>query len=86
MPEILEQVNTDKVAYLSIDMNCAEPEIAAAEFFWDKLAPSTPVLLDDYGWAKHIEQKRAFDQFAIRKGIEILSLPTGQGLFFKPSK
>ena len=84
IPDTLEQVSTNKVAYLSIDMNCAEPEIAAAEFFWEKLVPGAPVVLDDYGWSKHYEQKKAFDLFAERKGIEILSLPTGQGLFIKP--
>ena len=74
-----------RVCYLSIDMNCVGPEIAAAEFFWDRLVSGAVVLLDDYGagvW--HLAQKRAFDEFARRKGVEILSLPTCQGLLIKP--
>jgi O-methyltransferase len=83
VPDTLPQVKATKVAYLSIDMNCVEPEIAAAEFFWDKLAPGAVIVLDDYGWSQHILQKRAFDEFALRKNVRILSMPTGQGLILK---
>jgi hypothetical protein len=65
-------------------MNCVAPEIAAAEYFWDKLVPGAVVILDDYGWEAHYEQKLAFDRFAARKGVMVLTLPTGQGLIFKP--
>ena len=84
VPETLPQVKTAKVCYLSIDMNCAAPEIAAAEYFWDKLVSGAVIVLDDYGWGGHEEQKLAFDSFAARKGVMVLSLPTGQGLIFKP--
>jgi O-methyltransferase len=83
VPDTLPSVKTDKVSFLSIDMNCAFPEIAAIEFFWDKLVSGAIVVLDDYGSPNHIVQKREFDKFASRKGIDILSLPTGQGLIFK---
>jgi O-methyltransferase len=83
VPETLNQVSIGKVAYLSIDMNCTAPEIAAAEFFWDKLVPGGFVLLDDYGWEGHIEQKKAFDEFARQRGTRVLCLPTGQGVLFK---
>jgi hypothetical protein len=84
VPDTLVEVSTNKVCYLSIDMNCVEPEIAAAEFFWDKLVSGAVMVLDDYGWKKHIHQKHAFDEFAKTKGVQVLSLPTGQGLIFKP--
>jgi len=84
VPDTLSQVTSEKISYLSIDMNCAEPEIAAAEFFWDRMVRSAAMLLDDYGWAGHIVQKRAFDRFADQRGVPILSLPTGQGLILKP--
>jgi len=84
IPNTLTEVESDKVSFLSIDLNCAEPEIAAAEFFWDKLVAGAAIVLDDYGWAKHIVQKRAFDDFAKRNGVPILTLPTGQGLILKP--
>jgi hypothetical protein len=84
VPETLPQAKATRICYLSIDMNCAAPEIAAAEYFWDKLVPGAVIVLDDYGWEAHYEQKLAFDQFAARKGVMVLSLPTGQGLIFKP--
>jgi hypothetical protein len=84
VPDTLPLVKADKVAYLSIDMNCAEPEIAAAEFFWEKMSSGAVAVLDDYGWPDHIVQKRAFDRFAEAKGVRVLALPTGQGLLIKP--
>jgi len=83
VPETLPLVKAAKVCYLSIDMNCAAPEIAAAEYFWDKLVPGAVIVLDDYGWQLHYEQKEAFDRFAAQKGVRVLALPTGQGLIFK---
>ena len=84
VPETLPQVKATKVCYLSIDMNCVAPEIAAAEYFWDKLVRGAVMVLDDYGWEAHYEQKMAFDRFAAQKGVMVLGLPTGQGLVFKP--
>jgi O-methyltransferase len=84
VPGTLPLVKAQQVSYLSLDMNCAAPEIAAAEFFWDKLVSGGVMLLDDYGWAMHVNQKLAHDEFASRKGVPILSLPTGQGMVIKP--
>jgi hypothetical protein len=77
-------VKIDKVAFISIDMNCVLPEVAAAEHFWDRMAPGAVMLLDDYGFVSYEEQKRGFDKFAADKGVEILALPTGQGIIIKP--
>ena len=84
VPETLTEVGADKVSFLSIDMNSREPEIAAAEYFWDRLVSGATIVLDDYGWRKHYEQKIAFDEFAKKRGVQVLALPTGQGLLFKP--
>ncbi len=84
VPDSLNECKAQKICYLSIDMNSAVPEIAAAEFFWDKLVKGGIMILDDYGFPMHIFQKKAFDEFALRKGVQILSLPTGQGIVFKP--
>lgn len=84
VPDTLSECDTRKVCYLSIDMNVVAPEIAAANFFWDKLASGAVMILDDYGFPAHIAQKKAFDAFAREKGVEILYIPTGQGIIFKP--
>lgn len=83
VPDTLADAGVGKVAYLSIDMNVAEAERAAMEFFWDKLVPGAPVVLDDYAWAGCESQKAAIDRFAAGVGTSVLSLPTGQGLMVK---
>jgi O-methyltransferase len=85
VPDTLILCKAEKIVYLSIDMNVAAPEIAAANYFWDKIVGGGIIMLDDYGFAPHIEQKLAFDAWAKEKNIEILSLPTGQGVIIKPN-
>ena len=84
VPETLSQVDTDKVCFLSIDMNIVAPEIAAAEYFWDKMVKGGMIILESYGWDWHLPQKEAFDEFAKKMSVKILSLPTGQGLIIRP--
>jgi O-methyltransferase len=85
VPKTLADVDSNRIAYLSIDMNCVEPEIAAAEFFWDKISAGGLILLDDYCYSEHYKlQNKAFDEFAARRNVQVLALPTGQGLIFKP--
>jgi O-methyltransferase len=72
-----------QVAYLSIDMNIVVPEIAAIEFFWNRLAPGAVVLLDDYGWSTHTAQREAFDAFARSHDVMVLTVPTGQGIIIR---
>lgn len=83
VPEILETIEFGAVAFLHIDMNCALPERTALEFFWDRLSAGAIVLFDDYTYYGHDYQQDALDSFATAKGIEILSLPTGQGLLVR---
>ena len=85
VPDTLPQMTAETVSYLSIDMNAAGPEVAAAEHFWERLAGGAAVILDDYGWRRYAAQREAFDAFAARHGVPILALPTGQGLIVKPS-
>lgn len=83
VPETLNQVRSEKICYLSIDMNCIAPEIAALDFFWDKLVSGAIVLLDDYGRSPFFEHKPVYDKYLESKGKSILSLPTGQGIIIK---
>ena len=83
VPDTLPECDAPKICYLSIDMNCVAPEIAAANYFWDKIVKGGVIILDDYGFPMHINQKLAFDKFAKEKSVEILCLPTGQGIIIK---
>lgn len=84
IPETLPGVKSDAIAYLSIDLNNYQPEIAAIHYFWDKLVMGAMVVLDDYAYSnKYVNQRTEWDKFAVEKGIKILCLPTGQGLIIK---
>ncbi len=84
VPDTLPLVTTEKVSFLSIDMNAVMPEIAAAEYFWPRLVPGAIMILDDYGSPPHAAQQVAFNAFAAQRGLQVLMLPTGQGLLIRP--
>ncbi len=83
VPAILPQIPLKEIAFAHLDMNSAAPECAALEFFWPLLSVRGLILLDDYAFFRSNPQGDALDSVAHRLGIEILSLPTGQGLILK---
>ena len=83
VPDVLSKLNLGSLAFLHLDMNCAYPERAALEYLWDRLSPGAVVLLDDYSYLGQQEQTLALDAAASAVGVEILTLPTGQGLIVK---
>jgi hypothetical protein len=83
VPEVLAGLPVSEVAFLHIDMNCAYPERAALEFFWPRLSPGAIVLLDDYAYYGHEEQGIRMRETCRNFGVEILALPTGQGLILR---
>ena len=68
---------------MSIDMNSVNPEVAALDYFWDKLSKGGMIILDDYAYVTCDLQYEAHNNWAKGKGIKILTLPTGQGLIIK---
>jgi hypothetical protein len=83
VPDVLGRLTLERVAFLHLDMNCAAPERAAFEYFWEKLSPGGMVLLDDYAMHSYDALAGAIDGAASARGAEVLSLPTGQGLIWK---
>ena len=83
VPGTLPEVKTERVAFLSVDMNSVVPEIATLDFFWNKLSVGGMIVLDDYAFVTCDLQYLAFNQWAKGKGIRILTLATGQGLIVK---
>lgn len=83
VPDVLSSLQINRVAFLSLDMNCTIPEIRAAEYFWPRMCLGGVMILDDYGNLLHCEQRKAFDNFARDRGVQVLALPTGQGVIFK---
>jgi O-methyltransferase len=83
IPDTFKGIEISKVAFLSIDMNCAKPELASIDHFWRKLVPGAIVVFDDYEWPQHEEQRLVLNKFASQNNTQILPLPTGQGLLVK---
>lgn len=84
VPETLPLVKTDAVCLLHLDMNAAQPEVSALDFFWGKMSKGGVVLFDDYAYEGNQYMKETHDAWAKKHGVEILSLPTCQGLLIKP--
>lgn len=83
VPEILSAVPARQIAFLHLDLNCAAPELAALEYCWSRIPPGGVVLMDDYAHHGNAAQKHAIDAWALRAGIPVLALPTGQGLIVR---
>jgi len=83
VPDVLPQIKSDKISFVSLDMNNADAEIAAAENFWDKLVSGAVIVLDDYGHPSAIFHRKKFDEFCAKRNVKVLALPNGQGLILK---
>lgn len=83
VPQILDEVAPEKIAYLHLDLNDADAELGALKFFWDRIVPGGSIVLDDYGWIFYRAQKLAEDRFFAERGYGVMELPTGQGLVIK---
>lgn len=84
LPQSLEGNSPEKIAYLHIDLNNAEFEIAVLNALFDRVVPGGMVILDDYEWAGiYRAQKIAEDAWFHARGYHVFPLPTGQGLLIK---
>jgi hypothetical protein len=83
IPQTLDTVSIDRVAFLAVDLNHPEPEEAAIRHFWPRLAVGGVLVLDDYAFVGFEVQRLSADRVADDLGFSILSLPTGQGLAVK---
>ena len=84
VPDTLPLVDSQKIAFLHVDMNCVQPEYDALNYFWDKMTKGGIIILDDYGYGNATnDQREIHKKFAREKGVEILSMPTCQGIIIK---
>lgn len=84
VPGSLDQLEPPgDIAFLHIDMNNAEAEVGALERLFDKVVTGAIIIFDDYGWRGYREQKIGEDAFLAEHGLQVLELPTGQGLAIK---
>ncbi len=83
VPEVLERVAPEKIAFMHLDLNNADAEIGALELLFDRMVPGAVLILDDYGWLAYRAQKAAEDPWLEKRGYRVAELPTGQGLVIK---
>lgn len=83
LPESLEAVSVERIAYLSVDLNNATSERKTIEALWPKLSPGACVVIDDYAHRGYRPQYDMWNEFASRAGKSVLTLPTGQGLLIR---
>lgn len=84
LPDCLSALPLGRVAFVHMDLNSVGAEVQALEVLWPRISGGGVVLVDDYGFFGFAAHKPAYDSFAREHGIEVLQLPTGQGLLFKP--
>ena len=83
VPEILHERCPEKISFLHMDLNNSTAEIAAQEVVFDRLSPGAVIVFDDYCWAASRAQYLAERRWFEVRGLHILPLPTGQGIFVK---
>ncbi len=84
VPDSFLQVFPDEIAFCHIDMNHPAPETGALKKVLPRLQKGGVIIFDDYGWWGYSAQKIGLDPIAAEHGLEIVELPTGQGLLLKP--
>jgi hypothetical protein len=83
VPEILSDNCPEKISFLHMDLNNSTAEIAALDLLFDRLTLGALVVFDDFGWATARAQFDAERRWFDKRGLHVLPLPTGQGLFIK---
>lgn len=84
LPDSFSQGMPEKVAFLHIDLNNAEGEIAVLEALFDRVVSGGVIMLDDYEWAGVYRlQKAAEDKWFDARQYRVIPLPTGQGMIIK---
>lgn len=84
VPESFAQGFPETIAFAHIDMNHPVAEAGALSQVLPRLSRGGAIVFDDYGWWSYSAQKAALDPIVASHGLEILELPTGQGLLLKP--
>lgn len=84
LPASLEGNSPERIAYMHIDLNSAEFEIAVLDKLFERLVPGGILILDDYEWSgPYRAQKIAEDAWFEKLKYRVFPLPTGQGMVLK---
>jgi len=73
----------EKIAFAQIDLNEAEPEMAALDAIYDRITPGGMIIFDDFGFKRYKESHNREKAYLQSKGDIVFESPTGQGLLIK---
>ena len=80
VPDILHERSPAQIAFLHLDLNAAQAEVAALDFLASRLSDGAIVLMDDFGRKEQLELAEALMGWWVGHDHHILELPTGQGM------
>lgn len=83
VPEILTGTAPAAIAFLHVDLNNSIAEIQALDALFERISPGGIIIFDDYVWKPARAQYEAESRWFAERGLQVLALPTGQGLFVK---
>jgi O-methyltransferase len=83
VPEVLAEGAPDAIAFMHIDMNNPTAEIGALDALFERVSSGGIILFDDFCWATARAQFDAETKWFAERGLHVLPLATGQGLFVK---
>lgn len=83
LPQSLERGEPDKIAFMHIDLNNAEAEIATLESLWERMVPGSILVLDDFGASPYRRSHVLETEWFAQRGYSVLELPTSQGIVIK---
>ena len=82
IPDSLSTDGPEQISFMHVDLNAAKPTQDALEWAFPKWHRGGICVLDDYLCSDFEQQRRVVEPFFRSKSLEILSLPTGQGIIF----
>jgi hypothetical protein len=83
VPDSFDNALPEKIAFAQIDLNAAEPELAALERVFDRVVPGGMIVFDDFGFSRYSSTRELEADFMAQRGLTIFECPTGQGIFIK---
>ncbi len=83
IPERFQDVESERFAFLHIDVDLYQPTLDTLEFFYPRIVAGGVIVCDDYGFTSCPGATSAMDEFMRDKPESIIHLPTGQGLILR---
>ncbi len=75
IPQSLQHVCAQKIAFAHIDVNLYKPTLAATRFCLERMPNGGIIVFDDYGWPATYGARMAIDEVCMEFGHEVITVP-----------